>query len=175
MRKLYTGLAWTVAGAVVVQAAAIAFAFGGMLNLVSEGGVVDKALLESFQAAGVGELGFMIHGLVGGILIPLIALTLLVVSFFVRVRGAKLWAATVFGLVALQVVLGFSITDVPYLGLIHGANALAVVAAASVAALRVRRGRTTDAGEASGARATAESADAPPASPEGASPDAVTA
>ena len=37
MRKLYTGLAWTIAGAVVVQAAAIAFAFGGMLNLVSRG------------------------------------------------------------------------------------------------------------------------------------------
>ena len=52
MRKLYTVLAWTIAGAVVVQASAIAFAFGGMLNLVSEGGVVDKALLESFQAAG---------------------------------------------------------------------------------------------------------------------------
>ncbi|WP_448808824.1 hypothetical protein [Agromyces bauzanensis] len=139
MRKIYSALAWTVAGAVVVQAAAIAFAFGGMLNLVSEGGVVDKALLESFQAAGVGESGFMIHGLVGGVLIPLIALALLVVSFFVRARGAKLWAAAVFGLVVLQVILGFSITDMPYLGLIHGANALAVVAAASVAALRVRR------------------------------------
>ncbi|WP_438854430.1 hypothetical protein [Agromyces sp. M3QZ16-3] len=140
MQKLYTGLAWTIAGAVVVQASAIAFAFGGMLNLVSEGGVVDKALLEGFQAAGVGEAGFMIHGLVGGMVIPLVALVLLVVSFFVRVRGAKLWAAITFGLVALQVVLGFSITDVPYLGLIHGANALAVVAAASIAALRVRRG-----------------------------------
>jgi amino acid transporter len=139
MRKLYTVLAWTIAGAVVVQAAAIAFAFGGMLNLVSEGGVVDKALLESFQAAGVGEVGFMIHALVGGVLIPLIALALLVVSFFVRARGAKLWAAITFGLVVLQVVLGFSITDVPYLGLIHGANALAVVAAASVGAMRVGR------------------------------------
>ena len=124
MRKLYTGLAWTIAGAVVIQAAAIAFAFGGMLNLVSEGGVVDKALLESFQAGGVGEVGFMIHGVVGGVLIPLIALALLVVSFFVRVRGAKLWAAIVFGLVVLQVVLGFSIVGSPYLGLIHGANAM---------------------------------------------------
>ncbi|MDQ0894930.1 hypothetical protein [Agromyces ramosus] len=163
MRKLYTGLAWTVAGAVVVQAAAIAFAFGGMLNLVSEGGVVDKALLESFQAGGVGELGFMIHAVVGAGLIPLLALTLLVVSFFVRVRGARLWAAIVFGLVALQVTLGFSITDMPYLGLIHGANALAVVATASIAALRSRRGRVADATDASPARA------------EGASPDAVAA
>lgn len=139
MRTLYTGLAWTVAGAVVVQAAAIAFAFGGMLNVVSEGGVVDKALLESFQAAGVGEIGFMIHGIVGGVLIPLVALAMLVVSFFVRVRGTTMWAAIVFGLVALQVTLGFSITDMPYLGLIHGANALAVVATASFAALRMRR------------------------------------
>lgn len=139
MRTLYTGLAWTVAGAVVVQAAAIAFAFGGMLNLVSEGGVVDKALLESFQAAGVGEVGFLIHGVVGGVVIPLVALVLLVVSFFVRVRGARLWAAIAFGLVALQVTLGFSITDLPYLGLIHGANALAIVAAATIAALRSRR------------------------------------
>ena len=104
MRKLYAVLAWTIAGAVVVQAAAIAFAFGGMLNLVAEGGVVDKALLESVQAAGVGEVGFMIHGLVGGVLIPLIALALLVVSFFVRARGAKLWAAITFGLVVLQVI-----------------------------------------------------------------------
>ena len=159
MRKLYTGLAWTVAGAVVVQAAAIAFAFGGMLNLVSEGGVVDKALLESFQAGGVGELGFMIHGIVGASLIPLLAIALLVVSFFVRARGAKLWAAITLGLVVLQVVLGFSITDSPYLGLIHGANALAVVAAASVAALRVGR------------RLPVEST----APAEGATPDAVSA
>ena len=159
MRKLYTVLAWTIAGAVVVQAAAIAFAFGGMLNLVSEGGVVDKALLESFQAGGVGELGFMIHGIVGAGLIPLLAIALLVVSFFVSARGAKLWAAITLGLVVLQVVLGFSITDSPYLGLIHGANALAVVAAASVAALRVGR------------RLPVEST----APAEGATPDAVSA
>jgi amino acid transporter len=163
MRKLYTGLAWTVAGAVVVQAAAIAFAFGGMLNLVSEGGVVDKALLESFQAAGVGEIGFLIHALVGGVIIPLAALLLLVISFFVRVRGARLWAGITLGLVALQVTLGYSITDVPYLGLIHGANALAVVAAASTAALRVGRRGPAE------APAESESTD------EGASSDAVAA
>ena len=139
MRRLYTGLAWTVAGAVVIQAAAIAFAFGGMLNLIAEGGVVDKALLESFQAAGVGETGFLIHGVVGGVLIPLLAIALLIVSFLVRTRGAVLWAAITLGLVALQVTVGFSITDVPYLGLIHGANALAIVATASIAALRMRR------------------------------------
>ncbi|WP_193509125.1 hypothetical protein [Cryobacterium sp. BB736] len=139
MYKVYSGLAWSIAGGVVVQAAAIAFAFGGLLNSVANGGVVDKALLESRQAGGVGELGFVMHAIVGGGLIPLLAVVLLVVSFFVRVRGAKLLAAIVFALVALQVTLGFSIIGSPYLGLIHGANALAIVAAAVVAAVRVRR------------------------------------
>ncbi|GAA1806045.1 hypothetical protein [Agromyces neolithicus] len=141
MCRIYAGLAWIIAGAVVVQAAAIAFAFGGVLNHVSEGGVVDKALLESGGAGGSGELGFWIHGIVGAGLIPLLALSLLIVSFFARAKGARLWAAIVLGLVVAQVTLGFSITDMPFLGLIHGANALAIVVAAVVAALRARRSR----------------------------------
>ena len=141
MRKTYSVIAWIIAGGVVVQAAAIAiaFAFGGALHYVSEGGVIDKALLESRQAGGDGELGFALHALVGGALIPLLALVLLVISFFVHARGARLWAAITFGLVVVQVTLGFSIIALPYLGLIHGANALAIVVAASVAALRVPR------------------------------------
>ena len=50
------------------------------------------------------------------------------------------------GLVLLQVTIGFSITDVPFLGLIHGANAAAIVAAAVIAALRVRRASRSRAG-----------------------------
>ena len=138
MRKLYSGLAWAIAGGVVVQAAAIAFAFGGMLNLIAEGGVVDKALLESFQAAGVGETGFLVHGLVGGVLIPIVALVLLVVSFFVRTPRARTWAAVLFGLVFVQLMLGYSIVDLPYLGMVHGANALAVLLTAVHAARRAR-------------------------------------
>ena len=141
MNRMYAGLAWTIAAAVVVQASAIAFAFGGVLNHVSEGGVVDKALLESGGAGGSGELGFWIHGIVGAGVIPLLAVSLLVVSFFTRAKGARLRAAIVLGLVVLQVTLGFSITDMPYLGLIHGANALAVVVSAVVAALLARRSR----------------------------------
>jgi heme A synthase len=160
MRRIYTGLAWIIAGGVVVQAAAIAFAFGGMLNRVSNGDVVDKALLESGGAGGVGELGFWIHGIAGGVLIPLLAAALLVVSFFVRARGAKLWAAITLGLVVLQVVLGFSITDMPYLGLIHGANALAIVVAAAVAALRMRRSSRATPGATAGADSEGATSDA---------------
>ena len=142
MRKVYSSLAWIIAGGVVVQAAAIAFAFGGLLNRVSNGDVVDKALLESRTAGGTGELGFWIHGIVGGVVLPLLAVALVVVSLFVRVRGAKLWAAITLGLLVLQVTLGFSITDVPYLGLIHGANAAAIVVAAVIAAFRGRAARS---------------------------------
>ena len=141
MRKVYSALAWIIAGGVVVQAAAIAFAFGGVLNRVSNGDVVDKALLESRTAGGVGESGFFIHGIVGGVVLPLLAVALLIVSFFVRARGAKLWAAITLALIALQVTLGFSIMDVPYLGLIHGANAAAIVVAAVIAAFRGRAAR----------------------------------
>ena len=139
MRRFTSGLAWAIAGGVVVQAAAIAFAFGGLLNRVSNGDVVDKALLESRQSGGTGEAGFWIHGIVGGAVIPLLAIALVVASFFVRARGAKLWAAITLALVVLQVTLGFTIIGAPYLGLIHGANALAIVATAVVTAMRLRR------------------------------------
>jgi len=156
MNRIYAGLAWTIAAAVVVQASAIAFAFGGVLNHVSEGGVVDKALLESGGAGGSGELGFWIHGIVGAGVIPLLAVSLLIVSLFARTKGARLWAAIVLGLVVLQVTLGFSITDMPYLGLIHGANALAIVVAAVVAALRARRSRLARASRAVTEEATSD-------------------
>lgn len=142
MRRTYSAIAWIIAGGVVVQAASIAFGLGGMSHFIQEGGVVDKALIESRQATFTGVLGFPIHGMVGGMVIPLAALALLIVAFFVKVRGARPWAAIVLALVALQITLGYSIADMPYLGLIHGANALALLLAAVYAALRIRRPKT---------------------------------
>ncbi|MDQ0574207.1 hypothetical protein [Agromyces albus] len=147
MRKVYAVLAWIVAGGVVVQAASIAFGFGGMSGYVQDGGVVDKALIESRQADFIGVLGFPIHAMVGGTVIPLAAFLLLVVSFFVKVRGARMWAAILFGVIALQITLGYSISDMPYLGLIHGANALAVLLIAVYAALRISRSKRVGAEE----------------------------
>ncbi|WPU08432.1 hypothetical protein [Pseudarthrobacter oxydans] len=139
MRRTYSIIALVVAFGVAVQAASIAFALGGVAHYIQGGGVLDKALVESRQATFTGDLGFPIHGIVGGMVIPVAALALLVVAFFVKVRGARLWAAIVLGVVALQITLGYSITDMPYLGLIHGANALAVLLTAVYAALRVGR------------------------------------
>ena len=125
MRKLYSALAWIVAAGVVIQAASIAFGFGGMVGYVMDGGVVDKALVESEQATFTGDLGFPIHGIVGGLVLPVVAFALGVVSFFVRgVPRAKTLAWATFALVFIQGSAGYSIADMPYVGLFHGANAL---------------------------------------------------
>lgn len=152
MRRIYAAIAWIIAGGVVVQAASIAFALGGIGRYVQDGGVIDKALVESRQATFIGDLGFPIHGIVGGMVIPLAAVALLIVAFFVkadgaRLRGARLWAAVVLALVALQITLGYSIVDMPYLGLVHGANALAVLLTAVYAGMRARRSAAAGAEE----------------------------
>ena len=141
MRKLYSVLAWIVAAGVVVQAASIAFGFGGMTGYVMDGGVVDKALLESQQATFTGDLGFPIHELVGGLLLPVVTLAMGAVSFFVRgVPRARTLAWTLFALVVIQGNAGYAIADIPYVGLLHGANALLILL---VAVLAARRGSRT--------------------------------
>lgn len=147
MRRTYTVLAWIIAAGVFVQAAAIAFGFGGMAGYVQGGGVVDKALVESGTVDNfTGEIGFAIHGIVGGMVIPFAALALVVVSFLVKVPGARMWAAIVLGLVFVQAMAGYSIKDLPYLGLLHGANALAILMSSVQAARLVAQAeaRPTD-------------------------------
>ena len=139
MRKVFSGIAWLIAGLVVVQAAAIALGFGGMMHFVDGGGVVDKGLTESRTLGNfAGEIGFPIHGIVGGMVIPVAAIALLVVSWFTKLRGASWWAAGLFVLILLQGMVGYSIKDLPYLGVLHGANALAVFVVAVVCARRAR-------------------------------------
>jgi hypothetical protein len=134
MRRVYRVLSWLIVVEVVVQAAAIALGLGGLVHHVSEGGVVDKASLEDSELGWVGEVGFPIHFVNGGVVIPLLALALLVVAFFAHVPKGIRTAAWVFGLVVVQVMLGYSITDVPFTGAVHGANALALLVVAMQAA-----------------------------------------
>ena len=123
MRKVFSGIAWLIAGLVVVQAAAIALGFGGMMHFVDGGGVVDKGLTESRTLGNfAGEIGFPIHGIVGGVLIPVAAIALLVVSWFTKLRGASWWAAGLFVLILLQGMVGYSIKDLPYLGVLDSCD-----------------------------------------------------
>jgi uncharacterized sodium:solute symporter family permease YidK len=137
MRSTYRVLAFIIALEVVVQAAMMAFAAAGLFIWIDkDGGVLDKATLEA-EPDFTGAVGFMIHGINGMMIIPLIALIFLIVSFFAKIPGGVKWAATVFGLVVLQVLLGVFGHESPYLGLLHGVNALAVLGTAINAGKRV--------------------------------------
>ena len=143
MRRTYLVLASAVAGLVVVQAAAIAFAFGGLAHHVSQGGTFDKAMMESQESAFTGDVGLPVHAMVGGLVIPLVVLALVVVSFFAHVRHGVRLALIVLGLVVVQAMLGYSIVDLPFAGAVHGANALAVFASAVLAARAARSTAST--------------------------------
>jgi hypothetical protein len=138
MRSVYRFLAYAVAVEVVVQAMAMVYGIAGLGKWVEDGGVFDKSVMESEGSPFPEVAGLMIHGLNGMMLIPLIALALLISSFFAGIPGAVRWAGLVFLLVALQITLGLVGHAVPAVGALHGLNALVLFSAAVVTA---RRGR----------------------------------
>jgi hypothetical protein len=137
MRATYRYLAYAIPVLVAVQAAAIAFAFFGLTAWIDDGNQMTKAAMESDSTSFTGVVGFMIHGMVGEMLIPLVALVLLVVSFFARVPGGSKWAAFVLLDIVLQVVLAFTAFGAPVVGLLHGLNALFLAWLGWTAARRV--------------------------------------
>jgi hypothetical protein len=138
MRSAYRFLAFLVAGLVVVQAAAIVYAVAGLGHWVDEGGTLDKAAFESDDLDFDGVVGFMIHGMNGMMLIPLVALVFFIVSFFAKVPGGVARAGIVLGLVVLQVALGIFGHEIPALGGLHGINALILFSAAVMAGIRAK-------------------------------------
>jgi hypothetical protein len=143
MRTAYRVLAWLVAIEVVVQAAMIAYAIFGESTFIDGGGVIDKALVESETADFEGVIGFPIHGINGQFVVPLIGLALLVVAFFAKIDRGVALAASTFGLIVLQVLLGMFGHGLPLLGLLHGLNALLIFGAA-VAAVRAASAMSVD-------------------------------
>lgn len=138
MRAAYRTLAYLIALEVMVQAAAIAYAFAGLGKWVEDdGGVVTKKALEGDNLHFTGVGGFAVHGLNGMMIVPLLALLLLIVSFFSKVPGGPKFAGIVVGLVVVQVALGIGLHSLPALGMLHGINALALFSMAVVAGRRV--------------------------------------
>ena len=134
MKSVYRVLAYLIAVEVVIQAATIAFALFGLGKWIEEGGVLDAAGMESESLDFTGVAGFMIHGLNGQILVPLIALLLLIVSFFAKIPGGVMWAGLVLLTVVVQVLLGMFGHGAPVLGLVHGIVAFVLLGFAVVAA-----------------------------------------
>lgn len=141
MRRTYRVLAFVIAAEVVIQAMAIAFALAGLGKWVGDdGGVLNKQTLDDESASFTGAVGFMVHGINGEMLIPLLVLALLAVSFFAHVPGGTRLAGIIVGLVVLQVALGIGLHGLPYLALLHAANAFAILGAAIAAGTRARAG-----------------------------------
>jgi hypothetical protein len=128
MRKVYGVLAYLLAAEVVIQAMAIAYALAGLGKWVEDdGGVLNKAVLDSDNGPdfrGIG--GFATHGINGMMIIPLLVLLLLIISFFAKLPGASKRAAVLLGLVVLQVILGIALHSVPYIAWLHVLNAFAI-------------------------------------------------
>jgi hypothetical protein len=142
MRKTYRILADVIAIAVAVQSMAMVWAIAGLFHWVEDGHTLTKGWdddMPDFQ----GSAGFAIHGIVGGMVIPVIALALLVVAFFAGVAGGTKWAAVIVGLVVVQVVAGMVGEDAPWLGLLHGLLPFALFSAAIVAARAAHPGSQT--------------------------------
>lgn len=154
MRKVYSVLGYLIAAEVVVQAMAIAYAIAGLgYWIAEEGGVLNKQVMESDDVSFSGVGGFMIHGINGMMVVPLLVLLFLVVSFFTKLPGATKRAALVLGLVVLQVVLGITSHSIPAAIVLHALNAFAILVVAFTAARRAR-----PAAGGSGARVPAQAA-----------------
>jgi hypothetical protein len=138
MRTVYKVLAYVVAAEVAVQAMLMVFAVAGLGKWVEEGGVLDKAAMESEESPFPEVVGFMLHGINGMMVIPAIALLLLIASFFARIPRGVRWAGLVFALVVVQINLGFLGHGIPAVGALHGLNALLLFSAAVYAARRAR-------------------------------------
>jgi hypothetical protein len=127
MRSVYRALAGLIAIGVVVQAMSVALGWFTAIKDMDDGQVIDKNT--DFN------LGQSLHGMIGMMVIPALALLLLIVSFFARVEGGIKWALFVVGLVVLQIALAFiAFFGAPAVGALHGLNAFALLGVASIAA-----------------------------------------
>jgi len=144
MRNAYRIIATVIAIEVVVQAMAIVFAVAGLGKYIEDGATVDKAAFEDEDLSFTGVAGFMVHGINGTMIIPLLGLALLIVSFFAKVPGGVKWAVIVVAAIVVQVFAGILGHESPYIGLIHGLNAFILLASAGNAARLARSATVKD-------------------------------
>jgi hypothetical protein len=129
MRSTYRVLAMLIAVGVVLQTAFVAWGFFAVHKGVDDG--------HAYRAADL-NAGLSLHAVIGNSVLPLIALVLLILSFFARIPGGVKWAAITFGVMVLQVALGHVGYVAPIIGLLHGINAFALAAVASLAMRQAR-------------------------------------
>ena len=135
MKKVYRVLAYAIAALVAVQAAAIGYAVFAQLNWIENGNTLDKAAAESgFPGSGA----FIFHAFDGGAVL-LVAIALLIVSFFAKIPRGVRWAVIVLVATFVQIALGTLSHLLAAIGALHGAVALVLFGVATMAAMRVGR------------------------------------
>ena len=130
MRSAYRTVAQLIALGVVLQAAFVALGWFIILNDVDGGQVVDKAYLEDGDGWNIGH---MLHGTVGLMVMPILGLLLLIFSFFAKIPGGVKWAGLTLLAIVVQVALALIGFEAPALGALHGINAFIVLGLASMA------------------------------------------
>jgi heme A synthase len=148
--RIYRIFASLIAVGVIVQAALIAYATAALGHWIYDGRhTATRATFEENSSIDYGgKTGFDLHGELGGLWLPLLALAFLVVAFVTRRRvghGLR-WAGLVVGLMVLQAALGFATLAVPALAVLHAVNALALFSTAAYAAIRVASARRVESG-----------------------------
>jgi hypothetical protein len=131
MRTTYRVLAFAIAALVAIQAAAIGYAVFAQLNWLETGGTIDKASIESAP----GTSAYFFHALDGGVIL-LVALALLVISFFAKIPHGVRWAVIVLVCTIVQIALGTLSHLLAAIGAVHGAVALVLFGVAVMAAMR---------------------------------------
>jgi len=134
MRTTYRVLAMLIALGVVVQAALIAVAWFDVLHSLDDGSVYDKNSADNWA--------HLLHGTLGMMVLPTIALLLLIVSFFAHIPGGVKWAAITLGVTVLQILLAYAGFAAPIVGALHGINAFALAGVASIAMRKARLAST---------------------------------
>jgi len=136
MKSAYRVLAGLTCLLVLVQAAAIAFGTFGIINFVEDGNDYTKSIGEQ-RAAEAGGIGQNIHSF-GAMAVSLVAILLLIVSFFAKIEGGVKWAGIVFVAVLLQWVFAIVAFSAPVVGLLHGVNAFVIFGTAMTAMQRAK-------------------------------------
>jgi hypothetical protein len=124
MRAAYKFLAYAIDALILLQAAMIAWAVFGLSTWIEDDNQLTKSVMEGDTFVFTEERGFMVHGISGMMLIPLIGLVLLIVSFFARIPEGTKWAGMLFVGILVQVALGIFGHSVSAAGALHGAWAL---------------------------------------------------
>ena len=139
MKNVYRALAYIIAALVVVQAGAIAYGVFGLFSWVEGGGTLDQAALQAEDSDVGGGLGFLLHITIGYFVIPVVALLLLILSFFAKVPGGIRWALFLFLTVVVQTLLAGFAHALAGVGWLHGMVALVLFGMAVTAGIRAGR------------------------------------